>query len=207
VVGSLWGWARPGWGRGDIDVNVNRYNSINVNRTQIASSQWRHDAAHRQGVAYSDQAVRDRYRGSGAAGAEARDRAQAREQFRGRVDQAERGSGPGGGERRPDAGQRPGLADRGASGGGRADAARPAQRPSVAQSGRPQVSQPRPQTREAPAGMQGIDRGGDVRAAQQRGSASRQAQAQSRPAQRPEGARSSGGGGGRAAGGGGGRRR
>ncbi len=38
AVGSLWNWATPGWGRGDIDVNVNRYNNINVNRTQITGN-------------------------------------------------------------------------------------------------------------------------------------------------------------------------
>ncbi|MDR3533853.1 MAG: DUF2950 family protein [Rhodopila sp.] len=40
VVGSLWGWARPGWGGGYVNVNVNRYNNINVNRTQINSNVW-----------------------------------------------------------------------------------------------------------------------------------------------------------------------
>jgi hypothetical protein len=40
VVGSLWGWATPGWGRGYVNVNVNRYNNINVNRTQINSNVW-----------------------------------------------------------------------------------------------------------------------------------------------------------------------
>jgi hypothetical protein len=40
VVGGLWGWARPGWGGGYANVNVNRYNNINVNRGQISSSRW-----------------------------------------------------------------------------------------------------------------------------------------------------------------------
>ena len=40
VVGSLWGWARPGWGGGYVNVNVNRYNTINVNRTHINSNVW-----------------------------------------------------------------------------------------------------------------------------------------------------------------------
>ncbi len=40
VVGGLWGWARPGWGGGYADVNVNRYNNINVNRSQISSNHW-----------------------------------------------------------------------------------------------------------------------------------------------------------------------
>ena len=40
VVGGLWGWARPGWGGGYANVNVNRYNNINVNRQQISSNRW-----------------------------------------------------------------------------------------------------------------------------------------------------------------------
>ena len=40
VVGGLWGWASPAWGGGYANVNVNRYNNINVNRAQIASSRW-----------------------------------------------------------------------------------------------------------------------------------------------------------------------
>jgi len=40
VVGGLWGWASPAWGGGYANVNVNRFNSINVNRAQIASSRW-----------------------------------------------------------------------------------------------------------------------------------------------------------------------
>ena len=41
VVGSLWGWARPVWGGGTVNVNVNHWNSINVNRTAIHSNVWR----------------------------------------------------------------------------------------------------------------------------------------------------------------------
>lgn len=41
VIGSLWGWARPAWGSGNVNVNVNRWNNINVNRTAIHSDVWR----------------------------------------------------------------------------------------------------------------------------------------------------------------------
>ncbi len=46
VVGSLWGWASPGWGwgRSSVNVNVNRYNHITVNNVQRANfsgNQWR----------------------------------------------------------------------------------------------------------------------------------------------------------------------
>ena len=40
VVGGLWGWASPGWGGGYANVNVNRYNNINANRSQITSNRW-----------------------------------------------------------------------------------------------------------------------------------------------------------------------
>ena len=40
IVGSLWGWATPGWGRGYVNVNVRHYNTINVNRTRINSNVW-----------------------------------------------------------------------------------------------------------------------------------------------------------------------
>jgi hypothetical protein len=40
VVGGLWGWARPAWGGGYANINVNRWNNINVNRGQIASSRF-----------------------------------------------------------------------------------------------------------------------------------------------------------------------
>jgi hypothetical protein len=41
IVGSLWGWARPMWYGGNVNINVNRYNSINVNRVAIQSNVWR----------------------------------------------------------------------------------------------------------------------------------------------------------------------
>ncbi|MGA8195079.1 MAG: DUF3300 domain-containing protein, partial [Acetobacteraceae bacterium] len=40
VVGGLWGWASPGWGGGYANVNVNQYNNINSNRSQISSNRW-----------------------------------------------------------------------------------------------------------------------------------------------------------------------
>ena len=40
VVGGLWGLASPGWGGGYANVNVNRYNNINANRSQINSNRW-----------------------------------------------------------------------------------------------------------------------------------------------------------------------
>lgn len=79
AVGSaLWGGCN--WGRSDVNINVNRYNSFN--RTNIRSSTWEHNSYHRRGVGYRDQRTREKYGGRNA-----RDQ-QARDSFRGR---AERG--------------------------------------------------------------------------------------------------------------------
>jgi Protein of unknown function (DUF3300) len=40
IVGGLWGWASPSWGGGYANVNVNRFNNINVNRPPINSGRW-----------------------------------------------------------------------------------------------------------------------------------------------------------------------
>jgi hypothetical protein len=232
IVGSLWGWARPGWGRGSIDIDVNRVNTINVNRNQITANRWQHDVTHRHGVAYANPDVRNRFQPGGGV-----DRAQAaREEFRGRtggdragaplgdrrpadrpsggladrgpVDRpggglADRGPGdrPGGGlgDRRPDNLPGGNLGDRRPHDGARptplpAAGNRPAagaNRPAAGQlpSGRPAMAaRPAPQPQRGPDALQGLGQGGDIRAAQQRGQASRQApisRPAAAPAQRP----------------------
>lgn len=76
TVNALWGNAN--WGGGNVNVNVNRYNSINTNR-QISSSQtaFRHNAENRRGVPYADARSQQQY------GRTAGDPA-ARQDFRGR---------------------------------------------------------------------------------------------------------------------------
>lgn len=206
LVSSLWGVASPGWGRGNVNVNVNRYNNINVNRTQISNNTWRHDAMHRQGVAYRSPEVGNRYRPTASPTGAAADRARSREDFRGRTEQV--GSSGGLAARTPGAEARPGTADRAgnraaATNRPAAGAERPgtATRPTTrdapartatAPSGRPQVEQqPSAATRSAPQALQGLGDGGQVRTAQQRGEASRTA-APNRAA--PSGGTRSGGG-------------
>jgi hypothetical protein len=41
IVGGLWGWARPAWNSGTVNINAGRYNNINVNRPPIRSATWR----------------------------------------------------------------------------------------------------------------------------------------------------------------------
>jgi Protein of unknown function (DUF3300) len=80
---NYWGWGRPNWQAGDININVNRWNQINANRTTIAGNTWQHNSVHREGVTYRDAATRQRY-GQQHSGA------QARRQYRGHQNQAAR---------------------------------------------------------------------------------------------------------------------
>src|SRR5215475_604832 len=70
ITSALWGGAN--WGRGDVNINVNRYNNINTNR-QITANQtnFQHNAANRKGVPYRDQASQQKY-GKNVSGADQR---------------------------------------------------------------------------------------------------------------------------------------
>ena len=125
AAGALWGGCN--WGRGDVNVNVNRYN--NFNRTNISNGNWQHNSDRRGAVPYRDQGSRDKYA--------ARDRQaeQARNQFRGRDDglggqglndrqglqQAQRDRVGTNDRAGAGAGDRGGVGDRGGAGGGLGD--------------------------------------------------------------------------------------
>ncbi|HYZ33113.1 MAG TPA: DUF3300 domain-containing protein, partial [Crenalkalicoccus sp.] len=102
LVGSLSGWASPGWNSGDVNINSSRVRNINRSVGDVGN-RWQHNAAHRQGVAYSNEAVRNRYQGDRP------DRSASREEFRGRAQQADRSGSLAGGERGA-------LGDRGGAG-------------------------------------------------------------------------------------------
>ena len=76
VGGALWGGVN--WGRGDVDIDINRYN--NFNKTNIQNRNFQHNASHRGAVPYKDRATSQQY-GRGQAG-----NAQSREEFRGRAE-------------------------------------------------------------------------------------------------------------------------
>lgn len=52
------------WGGGDVDINYNKVTNINrnvnVNQFQGQNGRWQHDPGHRQGVAYRDNATRQK---------------------------------------------------------------------------------------------------------------------------------------------------
>ena len=76
AVGSLWGDCD--WGHGDVDIDVNRYNNINVNnKLDARQNKFQHNGANRRGVPYRDAQSRQQY-GRNLPGAESR------AEFRGR---------------------------------------------------------------------------------------------------------------------------
>ncbi len=221
VSNALWGGCN--WGRGDVNINVNRYNNINVNHRIDASSRnatWNHNTAHRGNAAYRggdatrnnldrkyQAGNREQYRGKDASRDASRERANQAMQSRGF--EANQGSA----RERAQAASRDGGAHaqnanfggRDTGAGGNRDAAR-SQMQSADRNGARQSAQS--------ASRDNALRGaGDHQAAQQfdRGNASRQAAQQRPQAQRASAggggaARAGGGGGGARAGGGGGAR-
>jgi hypothetical protein len=81
ITGALWGGFN--WGHGDVNVNVNRYNSVNNVNNRISGNgnqRWNHNPDNRRGTPYRDQGSRQRFdQGRGGS--------QQREAFRGRDSQ------------------------------------------------------------------------------------------------------------------------
>ena len=126
--GAAWGyaWGHANWHGGDVDINTNRNTNINnnINRDKYKNDmknkgigeggqgKWQHDADHRKGTPYRDQATAQKFnRGTPS------DAAKSREAFRGREDQGRqdlsRGSGDRGSFDRGDRASQPSVSDRG----------------------------------------------------------------------------------------------
>ncbi|MEM5329578.1 DUF3300 domain-containing protein [Paraburkholderia sp. JHI2823] len=82
MTGFAWGvglaaagaiFSNCNWGGGDVNINVNKARNVNRNfdSTKVQGGKWQHDASHRQGVAYRDNATRQKY-GNNVGGADAR---------------------------------------------------------------------------------------------------------------------------------------
>jgi len=73
ITDSLWGGVN--WGRHDIDIDINKYNNVNIERNKITANtnrvNWQHNAENRKGVPYRDAQSREKY-GKQVAGADQR---------------------------------------------------------------------------------------------------------------------------------------
>jgi uncharacterized membrane protein YgcG len=56
-----WGWGNCNWHGGNVNIDVNRYNNININKNQITSNTWQHNPANRGQVPYRDQKSREQF--------------------------------------------------------------------------------------------------------------------------------------------------
>ncbi len=66
-------WGGCNWGRGDVNINVNKYNTVNSNRQLNANqTNFQHNAANRKGVPYADQKSRDQFGSKGVGDASQR---------------------------------------------------------------------------------------------------------------------------------------
>ncbi len=61
IANDIWGWNRFDWNGGNIDIDVNRYNDININRTAISNNVWQHNPTNRGPVPYRDKATREKF--------------------------------------------------------------------------------------------------------------------------------------------------
>ncbi len=62
ITNSLWGGCD--WGRGDVDIDIDHYNNINVgNKLEVNQNKvkWNHNAQHRREVPYRDAKTRQTY--------------------------------------------------------------------------------------------------------------------------------------------------
>lgn len=60
ITASL--WSNCNWGHGDVDINVNRYNNINVNnRLNANQNTFQHNSVNRRGVPYRDTHSQQQY--------------------------------------------------------------------------------------------------------------------------------------------------
>lgn len=215
VANSLWGWGRCDWNRRDIDIDINRYNNINVNRPPITSNKWQHNPAHRGPVPYKNKVTREKFGKPGPA-------KDARKDFRGfdkgpdgGLDKSKIGSrdvpkiGDGDGAKIKDKGRDlPKVGD----GTGPKIKDRAADRP-VAPDRKVSRDIERPAVKKPSPAAFDVKRGADVRRQADRGHASRMSMSGGPAARAPSrggggGAHRGGGGGGRGGGGrgGGGRR-
>ncbi len=81
VVGAAI-WGNCNWGGNNVNINVNKYNNFNKTNIGNGNNNWSHNADHRGGVGYRDNATSQKYNKGGD-----RQAAQSREQFRGRAEQ------------------------------------------------------------------------------------------------------------------------
>ncbi|HYP85944.1 DUF3300 domain-containing protein [Variovorax sp.] len=168
ATAALWGGCN--WGGGDVNINVNRYNSLNTNRQLNAGqNRFQHNAQNRRGVPYRDSRSQQQF-GKNVPGAENRADFRGRDAQRQQAQSAlqQRGMDPGAGREQlrndPGARQRADAAARGQGGLGGND-------------GRARVDS-RGGGTAGDSALRGAGNAGQARQQMDRGTASRQSMSQ-----------------------------
>jgi len=168
ATAALWGGCN--WGGGDVNINVNRYNSLNTNRQLNAGqNRFQHNAQNRRGVPYRDSRSQQQF-GKNVPGAENRADFRGRDAQRQQAQSAlqQRGMDPGAGREQlrndPGARQRADAAARGQGGFGGND-------------GRARVDS-RGGGAAGDSALRGAGNAGQARQQMDRGTASRQSMSQ-----------------------------
>ncbi len=61
IATNLWNWGSVDWGRGDINIDVDRFNNINIKGDRLTDGRWQHNPKHRGPVPYKDKVSRDKF--------------------------------------------------------------------------------------------------------------------------------------------------
>lgn len=61
IANNIWNWGHFDWDRGDINIDVDRFNKINVKGDRITDGRWQHNPKHRGPVPYKDKVSRDKF--------------------------------------------------------------------------------------------------------------------------------------------------
>ena len=110
-------WGGFNWGGGNVNINVNKFNNVNVNNRINGSGKanWNHNAANRRGTPYADNRSRQNY-GQGVGGANQRSQYRGNDASRQRAQQSfDRSTGTTAANRGTGAGNRTGGNQAGAA--------------------------------------------------------------------------------------------
>lgn len=190
VASGIWGWNHCDWHHHDIDIDVDKWNNINIDRGRLENSKWQHRPEQRGSVPYRDKDVREKFKqadrtSKGKDEFRGRDRAEIEKRLKDTDrPRSESRAGDAGNKVRSEAGDR--------SGGKSKD--RTSDRHTPRDADRKAAGRDRAKVNNPTPGAFDVKRGSDVRRDAERGKASRSTM---KPSARPHGGghRPSGGGG------------
>lgn len=65
IAAGIWGWNHCDWHRHDIDIDVNKWNTIDGHRNTIVNNKWEHRPDRRGSVPYRSKEARDTFKPAG----------------------------------------------------------------------------------------------------------------------------------------------